>query len=296
MATIGYIRNTQDQSDERKLRQSENMGLSSMENTLQVIPTPFSDGLDRQTSEIGSESMDSRYTADWSVEQSSESVLVGSTRMDAPSEAQDEDAMEEDIPSIDSLDEENYDYLREGDKMSGGIPLSEKLAHDSSGEASKDESIKRRMDDEGSSVEIANKQDSESSPRSEYEEVSRNPNDSSDKLLQSERVADAIFASVFDQTIDSELQFWSHQPPRAPSTSSPQAAVKRSNESGVTPLSAVKTTRESTKRVPTQDPRARDRALVQRIVSQLEIVDGQVRLSNPQSCAGVRFTNSILCK
>ncbi|KAG3109581.1 hypothetical protein PI125_g10795 [Phytophthora idaei] len=163
----------------------------------------------------------------------------------------------------DSFDEESsHKFKEDGDISRETLP-------------SQTFSNRNSAQDVTSSMEFDKQEDVEVSAEYESEEPSET-NDSPDKeVLQCERVVDAIFATVFDEVVSSELQIWSRRKPIDKSTISPQAPVKAS---GITPPPAVKSTPESKKPIPRQDQRARDLTLARRIMDQLEIVDGQVRL------------------
>ncbi|KAG7393832.1 hypothetical protein PHYPSEUDO_000009 [Phytophthora pseudosyringae] len=259
----------------RRSVQEEQQPLEMVSLGLSRIPsTPFIRG---QISEVGSESIDSRYTADWSVEQSSESVHVESTS-EVPDEVVADES--EEVASIASIEgsavyansfaEESSLNSKEDGEMSP--------AHVFSGETEKEERIENSAQDVGSKVEIDKQQAVQVSAKVKAEKVSRDVTDDSDKALQMEQVADTIFATVFDEIVNSGLQLWSRQQPAAPSPGSSQPTVQCSIKSGATTPTVVKTTRESTKRVVSQDPSSRDRTLTERIVGQLEIVDGEIRL------------------
>jgi hypothetical protein len=70
MATVSDSRNTQQHPNE--LKPQERMLETSTEDNAQIdAPAPFTDDLDEQVGEVGSESVGSRYATDWSVDQSS---------------------------------------------------------------------------------------------------------------------------------------------------------------------------------------------------------------------------------
>ncbi|RLN89786.1 hypothetical protein BBJ28_00010634 [Nothophytophthora sp. Chile5] len=94
--------------------------------------------------------------------------------------------------------------------------------------------------------------------------------DEPSKLLESERVADWIFASVFDETVTSELQLWSPSPPRQP-----QLQATEAKTSAIATKGPVLLAREPRSQGPNRRTPLWERDLAQRIADQLEVVDNQ---------------------
>ncbi|KAL3671474.1 hypothetical protein V7S43_003397 [Phytophthora oleae] len=228
-------------------------------------PTPFSD-------EVGEGSIDSRYTADWSVEQSSESVRARSPKTGLPSsenvceEEEELASIEESATYADSFAEESFLHSKEGPDV----------LKDSSDEKREEESVKNSEQGGGSIVEFDKQKTLQIPSNSELEEAPTETKTGPGEALQSEQVADAIFGAVFDEIITSELQLWSRQPSPAPQHDTSESTTKHSDKRVVT-VTATSTS-GSPMRTPTQKSRARDRVLTRRIVDQLDIVDGEIRL------------------
>ncbi|ETK92562.1 hypothetical protein L915_04090 [Phytophthora nicotianae] len=265
MTAIRSKRTVQD-----KPQEEVNTGLLGVEGIPQIPSASVNDELNAnaQTSDVGDDSIDSRYTADWNVDQSSENVILELTRMEPPIEDLGERVDEEEIASVedsnsamyaDSFHDESSFNFKEDDELSTEISPTQ------------ESSSKNPTKYMGSVVKV----DRQREPENESEEKQRETIDATDKIHLSERVADAIFATVFDEVISSELQQWSRRQPTDKSTSSPQVAIKRS---GTTSPSPAKSTPDLKMPIPRQDPRARDLAITRRILDQLEIFDGEIRL------------------
>ncbi|KAK1944949.1 hypothetical protein P3T76_003482 [Phytophthora citrophthora] len=227
--------------------------------------TLFSDG-------IGEESIDSRYTADWSVEQSSESVQVRSPKMNLPCG---EDVSEEEEGVVDIEESTAYanSFAEESFLQSKEDP---DVLEDSSSET-REEDVLRLEQGGGSNVEL-DKQETLQIPSNFEPEAPMEAKTGSDEALQRERVADAIFGAVFDEIVNSELQLWSRQPPPVPHLHISEQTTEGNVKAVSTAPSVAKSTPESPMRTHIQNSRARDQVLTQRIVDQLEIVDGEIQL------------------
>ncbi|KAG1710815.1 hypothetical protein DVH05_013540 [Phytophthora capsici] len=214
---------------------------------------------------IGEESIDSRYTADWSVE---ESVQVRSPKMSLPSsenvsEEEELASIEESTAYADSFAEESFLHFKEDPDV----------LRDSSGERHED--VEQGG---GSSVKLDKLEKPLIPPNSELAEPLTETKRESDEALQSERVADAIFGAVFDEIVSSELQLWSRQPPFVPHFHTSEWTTKCSVKTVDTASSGAKSTPGSPTRTHIQKSRARDQVLTRTIIDQLEIVDEEIRL------------------
>ncbi|KAH7474477.1 uncharacterized protein KRP23_8608 [Phytophthora ramorum] len=279
VASIIYRRKVQSQPDDRELHGPEKLRLSRMED---VPPASSFSDLDSPANEVGSESLDSRYTTGWSVKQTSETVLVASsTKIDTHSEGPSDGAPEEkkiddnvvNEPQLSSVSEKgpNKNHRLEDDvEIPGDFPPIEELAQGSWDDFGYDASI-----DESARVLVSSvENDVEQEIAAIYApEVSQKPSYCSEKVMQSERWGDAIFTIIFDETLSSELRLWSLQEPADPAKSSPQYAAK-----SIGPSPPVKLPQGSARHASIQDPRVRDRDLVDRITGKLEIVNGEIRL------------------
>ncbi|KAL4144668.1 hypothetical protein PRNP1_013794 [Phytophthora ramorum] len=279
VASIIYRRKVQSQPDDRELHGPEKLRLSRMEDVPPALS--FSD-LDSPANEVGSESLDSRYATDWSVKQTSENVLVASsTKIDTHSEGPSDGAPEEkkiddnvvNEPQLSSVSEKgpNKNHRLEDDvEIPGDFPPIEELAQGSWDDFGYDASI-----DESASVLVSSvENDVEQEIAAIYApEVSQKPSYRSEKVMQSERLGDAIFTIIFDETLSSELRLWSLQEPADPAKNSPQYAAK-----SIGPSPPVKLPQGSARHASIQDPRVRDRDLVDHITGKLEIVNGEIRL------------------
>ncbi|GMF10118.1 unnamed protein product [Phytophthora lilii] len=226
--------------------------------------------LDVQFNEVGVENVDSTYTTDWSIEQSSESVTAASLRIpnkasfgsdEEPAEKQVIDGDEGSGSSIGGLRSDNTNSNREDIEPSEELYASE----DQSDQSSVDSSMRGSRCNADISVDEPN--------------TVALPND---VHVVSGRVADEIFAAVFDDVLASELQLWSHRRRFTPSPQMLPGSGAPYNEP-VRTATPIATSRESAKRVLDQNIRVKDRDLTQKVVDRLEIVNGKLQLFTDES-------------